>query len=246
MNDLNDTRRLIWALNRNEITSEKELQTILSNKELDWTFRILEDGQTLLQTLAWYPSLCTSPILDTIPPTAMKHIRNTNDRESTALHNASISSNVNLVKALFLYITNEILRQKNWEGRTAMEEAALRGNKEVLRIFLSRDILDAKVVRWCLAHCNVSRTTDVLEFVLNSSLPIYEDFVVLKKLVETYFDSVFLEMDDFDIEYYNAVQHQLDIGAAKQKRFREALNNMLLSRTALIPVLTSIVHNYIS
>lgn len=223
-------------LNRGETTSEKDLQRRLSNEEIDWTFRIQEDGQTLLQTLAWYPSLCTPPILETIPPTAMKDI-NVGVRESTALHNASISNNVNLVTALFLHITNEILRQKNWEGRTAMEEAAFRGNKEVLRIFLSRDILDAKIVRWCLAHCDVSSTTDVLEFVLNSSLPIYEDFVGLKKLVETYFDNIFLEMDDFD---------QLDIGAAKQTRFREALNNMLLSRTTLIPVLTSLVHNYIS
>lgn len=242
MNDpQTNAKTLIHALSRREIP-ETELLARLSTESIDWEFRIPENnGQTLLMILAWYPSLCTPAVtkcvMEKVPNTAIQ----LTNHQSTALHNAATSNNVHLVTALLEIMTNETSTQKNWERRTAMEEAAIRGNKEVLNVFLSNGILDAKVVRWSLAHCNCERTTDVLKLILNSSLPVYEDFNALKKNVEDYFEDIFMEMDHFDIRYYNAVLHELDVGARKQNRYREKLNAML----PLIPVLTSIIQKYI-
>lgn len=225
------------------IHDPSELFSCLIRDEFDWSWRHPErGGHTLLMKLAWLPSLCTIPIIALVMEKITdSDLTATIYGNSTALHFAATTNNVNLVNVILLKNDSQpFVTRTNAFGRTAMEVAAWKGCHEVVDIFLRYGILTDNLMSACLHHCNLAKSARLVQLVLQSRLPIFEDYNSLKREVSEWFG-----LTQCSKEYVNEVMQCLDIiGAQKQKEYSDQVNALLLNTTNLIPVLISIVGQY--
>lgn len=200
-------------------------------------------NMTLFMALALNLRLCTRPVLNLvmqqIPPRVIQLQSST---RSTVLHFAANVNNVNMVSAILE--KSDIIEDEHFicavsvDGRTAMEEAAHKGCREVVEIFLYHGIRTDRVVHYILHHHHhlSPELLQLLQLVLDSPLPIFEDLGQCgRDVIECVYD---------DNDSVHKVLRYLNIAAQRQTKYKREVKCFFFELTNLVPVLISIVGHY--
>lgn len=236
---------VIEGIYKREITADELLYT-LEHNDLDWTYEheSFYSRPSLLNTIANYPNLCTTAvvkyILDKVPDDIVALRSPILNR--TALHEAAIRGNFNMVSALLERSSStDFVEIRDLSNYTAMEYAVVCRRSDTLQVFLRHGLMSDWVYATAMEHGDSD--LNMLKLLVQAAIPTREDLLKVKTNIK---HKIRHARSDDDIKHYEKAMQYLISAMETQERYNNELQPLLLRTTNLIRDLVGISIQYLT